>query len=351
MNKIGKSTDSLMRHIRNEHNINIHGSKQKIALINMGYFHSYKAYRFNKNPKQLLPIRDFSEIQTVHTLDSNLKELFYPELMKIETALKNRVINFVSSNCEASIYSIIDNKLTYAKDIKDELKEARKELEDLRKRNAPNPDISKARKKVDITLKRYHKQNSSLLKLKSSVDNLISEDYRKKGITQHYLHSNQPIPIWACFELFSLGNLAYFIMNLNVETKKELCRKLGFQLRTYDPKILTDSIFLLKDLRNAVAHNKIIFDCRFQNNISKTVKHYYRDSINNLDFSFKSITDYVIVVYYFLTILKFSKTECTRFIKKYKSIISKLKQDSSFQDVFNSIFCYDDFNKLDTIIS
>lgn len=351
MNKIGKSTDSLMRHIRNEHNIDIHGSKQKIALINMGYFHSYKAYRFNKNPKQLLPIRDFSEIQTIYTLDSNLKELFYPALMKIETAIKNKVINCVASNCEASIYSIIDNKLTYAKDLKSEWEESKRNLNNLRNNNASQEDIIKARKETKIRKERYLNQNQSLLKLKSSVDNLISEDYRKKGITRHYLHNNQPIPVWACFELFSLGNLAYFIINLNIETKKKLCEDLEFQLRGYNPKILTDSIFLLKDLRNAVAHNKIIFDCRFQNNISKTVKNYYHDFINNLDFSFKSITDYVIVVYYFLTILKFSKTECKRFMKKYKNILTKLNQDLSFQDVFDSIFCYDDFNKLNSLIS
>ena len=40
-----KSTDALMRHLRNN-GIAISGSSQKQQLINTGYFHGYKGYRF-----------------------------------------------------------------------------------------------------------------------------------------------------------------------------------------------------------------------------------------------------------------------------------------------------------------
>ena len=40
-----KKTDALMRHLRDS-GISIHGSKQKRQLINTGYFHGYKGYRF-----------------------------------------------------------------------------------------------------------------------------------------------------------------------------------------------------------------------------------------------------------------------------------------------------------------
>lgn len=40
-----KSTDALMRHLRNN-GIAISGSSQKRQLINTGYFHGYKGYRF-----------------------------------------------------------------------------------------------------------------------------------------------------------------------------------------------------------------------------------------------------------------------------------------------------------------
>lgn len=43
-----KSTDALMRHLRNN-GIAISGSSQKQQLINTGYFHGYKGYRFLRN--------------------------------------------------------------------------------------------------------------------------------------------------------------------------------------------------------------------------------------------------------------------------------------------------------------
>ena len=40
-----KTTDALMRHLRDS-GITINGGKQKRQLINTGYFHGYKGYRF-----------------------------------------------------------------------------------------------------------------------------------------------------------------------------------------------------------------------------------------------------------------------------------------------------------------
>ena len=43
-----KSIDGLMRHLRNS-GIAIEGSTQKRQLMNTGYFHGYKGYRFFKH--------------------------------------------------------------------------------------------------------------------------------------------------------------------------------------------------------------------------------------------------------------------------------------------------------------
>ncbi len=43
-----KTIDGLMRHLR-DNGIDINGSKQKRQLINTGYYHGYKGYRFFKN--------------------------------------------------------------------------------------------------------------------------------------------------------------------------------------------------------------------------------------------------------------------------------------------------------------
>lgn len=45
-----KSTDALMRHLRNN-GISISGTSQKQQPINTGYFHGYKGYRFLYHPQ------------------------------------------------------------------------------------------------------------------------------------------------------------------------------------------------------------------------------------------------------------------------------------------------------------
>lgn len=40
-----KSTDGLMRYLRNKKGIAISGSSQKRKLMNIGYYHGYKGYR------------------------------------------------------------------------------------------------------------------------------------------------------------------------------------------------------------------------------------------------------------------------------------------------------------------
>lgn len=47
-----KSTDALMRHLR-DNGIDISGSAQKRQLINTGYYHGYKGYRFFKTQEHV----------------------------------------------------------------------------------------------------------------------------------------------------------------------------------------------------------------------------------------------------------------------------------------------------------
>lgn len=91
----GKSTDSLMRHIRYSHEIEISGSVAKQQLLNMGYYHGYKAALYVKNRKNIQPFKDFKEVKAVYDFDLDTKAVFYPMLVKIETSIKNRLIDFL----------------------------------------------------------------------------------------------------------------------------------------------------------------------------------------------------------------------------------------------------------------
>lgn len=83
-----KSIDGLMRHLRSS-GIAIEGSTQKRQLMNTGYFHGYKGYRFFKNSGNRLPFTTYEEVYATIQFDSQLKALFYEKMMFIETAVKN----------------------------------------------------------------------------------------------------------------------------------------------------------------------------------------------------------------------------------------------------------------------
>ncbi|MBJ6205941.1 Abi family protein, partial [Staphylococcus aureus] len=58
-----KTTDGLMRHIRDNKSIEISGSKEKTQLRNIGYFHGFKGYNFFLNKEEELNFEEFSELQ------------------------------------------------------------------------------------------------------------------------------------------------------------------------------------------------------------------------------------------------------------------------------------------------
>lgn len=74
-----KTTDGLMRHLR-ENGVQINGSKQKRQLINTGYYHGYKGYRFFRESNKKLPFVSYDEIYATIQYDSKLKALLYEKM-------------------------------------------------------------------------------------------------------------------------------------------------------------------------------------------------------------------------------------------------------------------------------
>ena len=96
-----KSTDALMRHLRNN-GISISGTSQKQQLINTGYFHGYKGYRFFVSSSNRLPFTSYNEINATIQYDTKLKSLLYGKMMFIETALKNIALNTIMTEINSS---------------------------------------------------------------------------------------------------------------------------------------------------------------------------------------------------------------------------------------------------------
>ncbi len=76
-----KSIDSLMRYLRDEKKIEISGSAQKRKLMNIGYYHGYKGYRYIGLPNNQVQYKTFDELFAIYMFDTHLKSLFYPQVI------------------------------------------------------------------------------------------------------------------------------------------------------------------------------------------------------------------------------------------------------------------------------
>ena len=106
-----KSIDELMLYLRDVKGINISGHEQKQKLMNMGYYHGYKGYRYIGNPNKKAPFSDFSQLAAVYEFDTQIKAIFYPHVVFIETALKNYVLESIISCTESDDLTVIYNKV------------------------------------------------------------------------------------------------------------------------------------------------------------------------------------------------------------------------------------------------
>ena len=85
-------------------------------------------------------------------------------------------------------------------------------------------------------------------------------------------------------------------------------------------------IYTLKDLRNAIAHNSVVFDTRFRNiDPSKPMKRCLEQEIGLSYVNFKSIGDYIILMSYYLKILGVTKTEIKAFIRDFEKTTDEYK--------------------------
>jgi len=302
-----KSIDSLMAYMRNTHNIKIKGSSQKVKLRNLGYYHGYKGYRFIGNPSNKIPFTDFNEIISVSDFDMKLKSLFYSQIMFIETAVKNYVLEIVlDEGKNESFNSIYTNLLT-------------------------------SYKAFPTGSKKYKDSFKTRLNLRNIIYRNLTRDYNKMVI-KHFYHKDSSVPIWAIFEIITLGEFATFIscLNSNIRSRISLSLKLN-QACDSDGELSQNIIYTVKDLRNSIAHNGIIFDTRFRTaspsaDIVKCLE--FDTKIKNINFG--SIVDYVILVAYILINLRVSKTEINKFVSNFETVVESFRKQIPIS-VFNKI--------------
>lgn len=200
--------------------------------------------------------------------DNKVKALLYPQVMFIETAIKSYALEIIIQEGKTENFSEIYANL----------------MTDYKSYSNQSNNYKNAYKKRLDTFNR--------------IQNVIANSYASdNNIVSHYLKNDESIPIWAIFEIITLSEFGNLISTFNLRTKKNISRDIGINL-SFDSsgKLVEHIIFILKDLRNAIAHNNVIFDTRFKKrNINKTLIKLIAYDTKVQDIFLNSITDYIII--------------------------------------------------------
>lgn len=314
MNK-GLSANSLMAHIRDKHGIDIRGSKHKSKLMTMGYYHGYKGYRFCRKVRNRFNFHTFDEIIAVYEFDLAIKSILYTPIMMFESVIKNYIIDELVSQSNADFESIYSTKLAAYK-------------------NTDNSSQIMQEK----------------LKVRKDIHDAIHFNYPKNPMIENKINKNESLPLWIIFEILTLNKVAAFTKTLNDIYRVNILKSLSI----YDPMDtngahLYNHMFILNDLRNGVAHDHIIFDCRFRKRkINNTLKNDITTKVGANNIHFTSIADYFILILIYLKSFGATKTERRRLITSFENEVTKL-DNSIPKSEFHKILGTDIYQKIQSM--
>ena len=275
------SLQDLAEHLKDKHNLPVQ-ENQIQDLRNIGYYHGYKGYRFIRKSNNPIKFTAFSQIVALNNFDMQLKGIFYPNLMFIENALKSYVLEASLAECQSEKLTEIYKKgLTYYKE------------------NFTEGSIN------------YKKEFKKRMDLEIKINSSLSRDYIQGK----------------AFESLTLGEFGTFFSCANKNIRSDVSKKLKLPKNLNDDGfLLADIIFALKDLRNAIAHNGIIFDTRFATmkipeRINKLLEQEMK--IKTVDFNY--VVSYLALIVYILNVMEENK-RCKSMIREFLTLQTMLEK-------------------------
>jgi abortive infection bacteriophage resistance protein len=189
------------------------------------------------------------------------------------------------------------------------------------------------------------KQQLNRLKLRNSVYSKLSSRYREEErrdnqMVRHFYNRGEDAPLWVVFEILYLSDLASFFECLNKSTRESILTQLNMLDVSIDTnrELLSSMLYTIKALRNAVAHNNIIFDTRFKDRkISPILKKWTEKETNIQNVSLYSLIDYIIIICCLLKRIDFTGTKARKLLNQYEAENAALQQSVS-SSIYNSIF-------------
>ncbi len=250
-----------------------------------------------------LPFVSYDEVYATIQYDSDLKVLLYGKMMYIETAVKNIALEsiLIKANSE-SIQDMYDKVVSGY-------------------HNAPST----------ATLEEKRKMQQNKLSLQNTIQSSLAYAYKKNNPRITHFYNNvgySDVPIWALFEIMTMGDLGYLLSCLTYDVRDDISKRLGFNVSCdTNRQLIYKYIYTLKDLRNAIAHNAVVFDTRFRNiDPNSAMKQCLKLEIGLPYVNFKTIGDYIILMCYYMKLLKVSKTEMKAFIREFERITDHYRQ-------------------------
>lgn len=176
------------------------------------------------------------------------------------------------------------------------------------------------------------KMQRNKLLLQERIQSSLSKAYNagNKKIVHYYHNKNyDEVPLWAIFEIIFMGDFGYLLSCLTVNMREQVSKALGINLSA-DTKceLIYKYVYALKDLRNAVAHNDIVFDTRFRKiDPTRPMKQCLKFETGLPYINFKTIGDYIALVCYYLKLLMVPKDEIQKFIQEYENIVQRYEKN------------------------
>lgn len=307
-----RTINGLMKHLR-DNGVEIRGSKEKQQLINFGYYHGYKGYRcFQSVPRVMIPFTNFKEIVATIEYDGELKTILYPKLMFVETALESIVCQKIVEITGSTTFNSMMNTA-------------------IQNYNRFDPWSSSNADRA--------KKQKDYFDLKKQLEGNIAKAYTNNlpKITHFIESTTLELPIWPVFELLTLGEVQKIIQYSILPVRNAVSNVFGIGVaidskRNYLGKMINQ----LRFLRNAVAHNDVVFDNRFKHNDAPNNIYRIFQSFGGLSsFQCDNIFDYFVILAWFMEKLGCSKTEIKNFLNAYKKATDsyKTKIPSSIQNI------------------
>lgn len=297
----------LMKYLRNTHHINVKSSQTQ-ALRNMGYYHGFKGYRFIREDTNRVNFSSLDEIIALNKYDMRLKTVLYPKVMFIENALKSYVIEALLADSKSENFDVIYNKsLT-------------------------------AYRNYTPGSRAYKTEYTKRMNLKGKINAALVRDYNKRSVVAHFFNNDITIPVWAIFETLALGEFGtlYDCACTNVKLYVSNIMKLPTNLDS-DGMNTKFFIFTVKDLRNTIAHNNVIFDTRFKTGkIDQRLVTLLETEVGISNIDFKYMDAYIIMITYFLRKMGETKTACKQFVASYQQQTEYLRNELPI-NIYNQV--------------